>query len=76
MKNSNNTIWNRTSDFPICSTAPKQLCYRGPLATNNVDTILEAPDSEKWQIYNVELGNLKTEMAIDWSVSAVFLVNI
>ena len=27
MKNSNDTIWNRTSDLPICSTA---LCYRGP----------------------------------------------
>jgi len=23
-------IWNRTSDLPICSTAPKPLCYRGP----------------------------------------------
>ena len=22
MKNSNDTFWNRTSDFPICSTAP------------------------------------------------------
>jgi len=22
MKNYNDTIWNRTSDFPICSTAP------------------------------------------------------
>jgi len=30
MKNSNDTIWNRTSDL-ICSTAPKRLCYRGPL---------------------------------------------
>ena len=30
MKNSNDTIWNRTSDLPICSTAPQSLCYRGP----------------------------------------------
>ena len=30
MKNSNDTIWNRTSDLPICSTAPYLLCYRGP----------------------------------------------
>ena len=29
MKNSNDTIWNRTSDLPICSTAPYPLCYRG-----------------------------------------------
>jgi len=25
MKNSNDTGWNRTSDLPICSTAPKPL---------------------------------------------------
>ena len=30
MKNSNDTIWDRTSDLPICSTAPQTLCYRGP----------------------------------------------
>ena len=30
MKNSNDTIWNRTSDLPICSTAPEPLCYRPP----------------------------------------------
>ena len=75
MKNSNDTILNRTSYFPICSTTPYPLCYRGPLATNSVDTILEAPDPEKWQIHNIELRNLKTQMAIDCSVSAVFLVS-
>jgi len=31
MKNSNDTSWDRTSDLPICSTAPEPLCYRGPL---------------------------------------------
>ena len=31
MKNSNDTIWNRTSNFPICSTAPESLCHRGPI---------------------------------------------
>jgi hypothetical protein len=41
-----------------------------------VDKILEAPDPEKWQIHNLEMGNQKTQMAIDWSFSAVFLVNI
>jgi hypothetical protein len=30
IKNSNDIIWNRTSDLPICSTAPYPLCYRGP----------------------------------------------
>jgi hypothetical protein len=30
MKNSNDTIWSRTSGLPICSTVPKPLCYRGP----------------------------------------------
>jgi len=30
MKNSNDTIWNRTSDLPICSTTPSPLCYRSP----------------------------------------------
>ena len=27
---SSDTSWNRTSDLPICGTAPKPLCYRGP----------------------------------------------
>ena len=27
---SNDTSWDRTSDLPICSTAPSPLCYRGP----------------------------------------------
>ena len=31
MKNSSDTSWDRTSDLPICSTAPSPLCYRGPL---------------------------------------------
>ena len=30
MKNSNDTIWDRTIDLPICSTAPLPLCRRGP----------------------------------------------
>ena len=30
MKNSNDTIWDRTSDLPICSAAPSPLCNRGP----------------------------------------------
>ena len=30
MKNSIDTIWDRTSDLPICSAAPLPLCYRGP----------------------------------------------
>jgi len=30
MKNSNDTNWDRTSNLPICSTAPQPLCYRGP----------------------------------------------
>ena len=28
-KNSNETSWDRTSDLPICSTAPSPLCHRG-----------------------------------------------
>jgi hypothetical protein len=33
MKNSNATIWNRTSDLPICSRVPELLCHhqRSPL---------------------------------------------
>jgi len=31
MKPYNDTVWNRNSDLPICSTAPEPLCYRGPL---------------------------------------------
>ena len=30
MKNSNDTIWDRTSDLPICSIAHHPLCHRGP----------------------------------------------
>ena len=30
MKNSNDTSWHRTSDLPICSTAPSPQCHRGP----------------------------------------------
>ena len=30
MKNSKYTSWDRTSDLPICSTAPWPLCRRGP----------------------------------------------
>jgi len=41
MKNSNDTSWDRTSDLPICSTAPKPLCYRGPLR------------DEEWSIFGV-----------------------
>jgi hypothetical protein len=29
-KNSNDTSWDRTSDLPICSTAPSQLYHRCP----------------------------------------------
>ena len=31
MKNSNDTSWDRTSELPICSTAPYPLSYRDPL---------------------------------------------
>jgi hypothetical protein len=34
MKNSNNTIWNRTSDLLICSTVPLPLSYRSPLSAS------------------------------------------
>jgi hypothetical protein len=27
MKNSSDTIWNRTSDLPICSAVPEPLCH-------------------------------------------------
>jgi hypothetical protein len=30
MKNSTETIWDRTNDLLICSTAPQPLCHRGP----------------------------------------------
>jgi len=32
MKNSFDTIWDRTSDLPLCSTAPWPLYHRGPPA--------------------------------------------
>jgi hypothetical protein len=40
-----------------------------------VGTILEVPDPEKWQIHNIEWGNVKPQMAVDWSVSDAFVVN-
>ena len=39
MKNSNDTTWNRTSDLPICNTAPYPLCYRGPPTTTTTASI-------------------------------------
>ena len=33
MKNSNDTVWNRNSKLPICSTALLPLSYRGPLTS-------------------------------------------
>jgi hypothetical protein len=30
MKNSSDTIWNRTRDLPICSAVPQQLRHRVP----------------------------------------------
>jgi len=42
MKNSNDTIWNRTGDLPICSTAPYLLCYRGP-QSNQCENINRVP---------------------------------
>ena len=30
MKNSNDIIWDRNRDPPICSAAPEPLCHRGP----------------------------------------------
>ena len=32
MKNNNDTIWDRTSDLPICTTAPQPLCRHSPLS--------------------------------------------
>ena len=37
LKNSNDTIQDRTSDLPICSTAPQPLCHRGTPANKNDD---------------------------------------
>ena len=42
MEKSTDASWDRTSDLPICSTAPYPLCYRGPpvyMGTHFVDTI-------------------------------------
>ena len=39
MKNASKTNWNRTSDLPIYSTAPKPLCYRGPPLKNELCVI-------------------------------------
>jgi len=36
MKNSNDTSWDRTSDLPICSTAPWPLNHHGPRSDDNV----------------------------------------
>jgi hypothetical protein len=44
MKNSNDTIWNRTSDLPICSTVPYPLCHhqRSPDYVTKYEIIFEA----------------------------------
>jgi len=38
MKNSNDTSWDRTSNLPICSTAPLPLCHRGHMHTLHTHT--------------------------------------
>ena len=54
MKNSNDTIWDRTSDLPICSTA---LCYRGPLHDSSSSLVIcQTTGTEplpKWFLHTV-----------------------
>jgi hypothetical protein len=38
------TIWNRTSDLPICSTTPQALRHRGPPNISNQNKLLRAVD--------------------------------
>jgi len=62
IKNSNDTICNRTSDLPICSTAPKPLCYCGS-PSKKVSTLLlleyETHPSGRWLIFmGASLWNL------------------
>ena len=40
MKNSSDTSGNRTSDLPICSTAPESLCYCGPPHVMSVSVLV------------------------------------
>jgi len=48
------TSWDRTSDLPICSTAPLPLCYRGPRYLNNRKYKTEFGNSgiRKWPCNN------------------------
>ena len=39
MKNSDDTIWDRTNDLPICSTALYPLCHRGPSSNKHIKKI-------------------------------------
>ena len=56
MKNSNDTSWDRTSDFPICSTAPKFTLldqkYKGPrdiLKAGHLKTRFNIPESLRYR---------------------------
>ena len=42
LKKSSDTIWDRTSDLLICSTAPKPLCHRGPPDSLITDVIAQS----------------------------------
>jgi hypothetical protein len=48
MKNFNDTIWDRTSDLPICSTTRQPLCHRGPkVGTMNTQTWMDIKLQQK-----------------------------
>ena len=76
MKNSNDTIADRTSDLPICSTAPQPLCHRGLLTEN---AMLLLPSLSPLCRVFIHIF-LKQTMSLGNSVSAIlsllFMVSI
>jgi hypothetical protein len=68
MKNSNDTIWNRTSNLPICSTIPEPLCHHQRSHSviidilNNVEELLLA--LLKQQYNRVPNGRLWTHVPV------------
>jgi hypothetical protein len=43
MKNSNDTIENRSRDLPVCSAVPKPMLHRVPLKLQSVHIIIHEP---------------------------------
>ena len=76
---STNTSWDRTSDLPICSAAPKPPCYRGTLLS---DVNLEYSGESFEKYWNIKLSscsmrtNRRTDARIDGRTDITQIIRV